>query len=31
MSRDPDIQKQYNRVRNRVKKEADKMRKKFEL
>jgi len=31
ISRDPDIRKQYNRVRNRVKKEVDKMRKKFEL
>jgi hypothetical protein len=30
-SRDTDIRKQYNRVRNRVKKEVDKMRKKFEL
>ena len=30
-SRDPDIRKQYNQVRNRVKKEVDKMRKKFEL
>jgi hypothetical protein len=30
-SRDPDIRKQYNRVRNRVKKEVDKMRKEFEL
>jgi hypothetical protein len=30
-SRDPNIRKQYNRVRNRVKKEVDKMRKEFEL